>query len=167
MCFRNARAGLIALVIVALLAFGLWAREEKIKWDEVPDAVKATIEKQAKGAKILEVERNVRRSGRVTYEAEFMLDGQVVEVNVEADGRLRSIRYGDDGEEERRKGEDVPFADLPDPVRTTLTRLAGKGRIAKAIREKDRSGQFFIATWEADGKKLGAKVTAQGVVADI
>ena len=164
---RMVRAGLIAPLVVGLLAFGLWAREQRISWDDVPDVVKATIEKHAKGAKVLAVERDRHGGGRVTYEAEFMLDGQMVEINVYADGRIRSVRYGDDDTDEKPKGEAVPFANLPDSVQKTLTTLAGKGRVAKAIREKDRGGRFFLAAWEAEGTKLSAKVTAQGLVAEM
>ena len=153
--------------LVVMLCLAVWAREQKISWEDVPDAVKATILKQAKGAKILEVEKNVRRSGRTTYEAEFMLDGQMVEINVNANGTLRSVRYGDDDDDDRHGGSQIPFENMPEPVQAALTSLAGKGRVTKAIREKDRTGNLFLATWEADGKKLGVKLTEQGMVVEM
>jgi len=166
MVSRARRCGLPAIVLMGFFACAVSAKEVDISWDEVPDVVKATIMKHAKGAKILEVERETRRGGRVTYEAEFMLDGQMVEINVNSDGSLRSIRYGDDDEDEGMEGEEIDYLHMPAAVKETVAKLTEQDRIEKILRRKERTGYAFLVTWKREDKRHGARITDQGVIAE-
>jgi len=73
--------------------------EEQISLDEVPGAVKATILKEAAGAKIEEVERETD-DGRTIYEAEFIVNGQEIEIKVAADGTLLEKKVEDDDDDD-------------------------------------------------------------------
>ncbi|MBN2376289.1 MAG: PepSY-like domain-containing protein [Sedimentisphaerales bacterium] len=72
--------------------------EVEVSLDEVPAAVKATILKEANGAEVEEVEKEVE-DGKVVYEAEFMVDGQEVEIEVAEDGTLLSREIDNEDEE--------------------------------------------------------------------
>ena len=71
--------------------------EEEVSLDEVPKAVRATILKEANGAKIEEVVKEIE-DGQTIYEAEFVVNGQEVEIEVAPDGTLleREIEEDDD-----------------------------------------------------------------------
>ncbi len=55
--------------------------------DQVPAAVKATILKEAAGAKVKEIERETK-DGQTVYEAEFLRDGREIEIAIAPDGTL-------------------------------------------------------------------------------
>ncbi len=78
--------------------------EEEISLDQVPAPAKATILAEAKGAKIVEVERETK-DGKTVYEAEWMENGQEVEVKVAPDGTLlkRETEAADDDEDDDDK----------------------------------------------------------------
>ena len=98
------RLGIFGVLGVAILALSvvagteLLSQEEEVSLDEVPAAVKATILKEADGAEIEKVEREIE-DGKVVYEAEFMVDGQEIEIEVAEDGTLLSREVDDEDEE--------------------------------------------------------------------
>jgi uncharacterized membrane protein YkoI len=69
--------------------------EEEISLDQVPEAVKTTMLKEADGAQIEEVVKETE-DGKVVYEAEFEVDGQDVEIEVASDGTLLEREIEDD-----------------------------------------------------------------------
>lgn len=73
--------------------------EAEVSLSEVPEAVKATILKEAGGAEIEEVVKETE-DGREVYEAEFVANGQEVEIEVAADGSLLEREVEDDDDED-------------------------------------------------------------------
>ncbi|NQT87413.1 PepSY-like domain-containing protein [bacterium] len=69
--------------------------EEAVSIDQVPAAVKATILKEAAGAKIEEIEKETK-GGKTVYEAEFVVGGKEVEIEVAPDGKLLKREVDDD-----------------------------------------------------------------------
>jgi uncharacterized membrane protein YkoI len=69
--------------------------EEEISLDQVPEAVKTTMLKEADGAQIEEVVKETE-DGRVVYEAEFEVGGQDVQIEVAPDGTLLEREIEDD-----------------------------------------------------------------------
>jgi len=61
--------------------------EEHVSIDQVPEAVKATILAESRGAPIKEIECE-KWKGRTIYEAEWIVNGQEVEIKVAPDGTL-------------------------------------------------------------------------------
>lgn len=68
--------------------------EEQVSIDEVPAAVKATILEEAQGGTIKEIERETE-DGKTVYEAEVIINGEEVEIEVAADGTLLSKKVED------------------------------------------------------------------------
>ena len=93
--------GAVALVAGAALAEKARKHEEKVTLDQVPQAVKATILKEAGGAKIKEIEKETKGE-RTVFEAEFVKDGKEIEIKVAPDGTLlkRKAEKEDDEEDE-------------------------------------------------------------------
>jgi len=73
--------------------------EEEVSIDEVPAAVKATILKEAQGGTIKEIERETE-DGKTVYEAEVIINGEEVEIEVAADGTLLSKEVEDDDDDD-------------------------------------------------------------------
>jgi uncharacterized membrane protein YkoI len=55
--------------------------------DELPPAVRATVERETTGGQIEEIERE-SKDGRVVYEVEFTRDGLEIELEVAEDGTV-------------------------------------------------------------------------------
>lgn len=66
---------------------------------DVPAAVMATIEREAAGGTIGEIEKEVE-DGRVVYAAEAMVNGEEWEIEVGEDGKLLSREKAEDEEED-------------------------------------------------------------------
>jgi uncharacterized membrane protein YkoI len=105
---------LATMVLAMTIAGGLYApvsqaadddeSEEQLTLAQVPPAVRATIENEAKGGNIAEIERETK-GGKVTYEVEIIKDGKELEIEIAADGsvlRREAETDDDDGEDEDR-----------------------------------------------------------------
>ena len=109
------------VVLVLGLAVGIvcWAfgpsvinaigKEAKVKVEELPDAVKATlngfIEKEAPGAKIEEIEKEVE-DGKVIYDIELEAGDKDIELEIAEDGTLLESEVAVDDEDEGVSGKD-------------------------------------------------------------
>ena len=67
----------------------LFAEEETVPLDKVPDAARKAIEAGAKGAKIERVNRIKRAGGALTYEALYVNKGKKTEVEYLEDGKVK------------------------------------------------------------------------------
>jgi hypothetical protein len=97
---------LTATALVALLAQGWAAEEEKLTVDQLPAAVKATLEASAKGPALSEFERE-HKKGKVVYTAEIpgTEKGTVTEFTVAEDGTLlKTETEKADGKDAEEKG---------------------------------------------------------------
>ncbi|MFW6107455.1 MAG: PepSY-like domain-containing protein [bacterium] len=75
--------------------------EVELSLDRVPAAVRQTILREAQGAKVEDVEREVD-AGQVVYEAEFEAGGREVEIRIAPDGTLleKEVEEDDDGDDD-------------------------------------------------------------------
>jgi len=99
-------------ILTAVLTLGLilpaliYAKEEKVKLGDCPEAVQKTIKEKANGGKIVEVEKETKKDGTVVYEAEIKKDGKEIEVVVAADGTLIKVEQEDDDDDEYDDNDD-------------------------------------------------------------
>jgi len=77
------------------------AREKEVTIDQVPDAARKTILKEAAGNKIEEIEEETK-NGVTTYEAEWHEGDKEIEIKVAADGKLldREVEDKDDDDDD-------------------------------------------------------------------
>ena len=79
--------------------------EVRVKLDQVPEAARKTLIKEANGAKFDSVEREVE-DGKTVYEIEVVIDGQTWGIEVDESGKLL--------EKELEEAEDDDDADDAD-----------------------------------------------------
>lgn len=78
----------MALSLAALLAApSLALAGPNLPLESLPDAVRATAEREVGRGKITEIDRD-REQGQEIYEVEFLLDGKCWELDIALDGRL-------------------------------------------------------------------------------
>ncbi len=78
----------------------------EITLDQVPAAARATLEKEAAGAKIDKVDKEMEK-GKTIYEVDVPISGKNHEIKVAEDGKLISKKLDEEGEEKEddEKGE--------------------------------------------------------------
>lgn len=116
MCVRTLVVSGLVLGVVAAAAAG--AQERKIPRSELPPAVAATVDREAKGATIKGFATE-REHGRTTYEAETVMNGRTRDIEIAPDGRVVEIE------------EEVDMTSLPAKVQQALSAKAAGGRITK------------------------------------
>jgi hypothetical protein len=111
-------------VITALVLIGLGAtmfvqaQEKKLERKDLPAAVRTAVDRECGGATVKGFSTE-RENGIRTYEAEMMVDGHSKDISMDAAGNVLEVE------------EQVTFDSLPASVRTSLTNLAGSGKITK------------------------------------
>jgi len=106
---RWAIAGMLGLALVGCNAMKKADEEKeegnavKVAIEQVPAAVRATLQQEAPGVAITTVDKE-EEDGKVTYEADAMIGGQNYEIKVAPDGKLISKKV--DNEAEEKKGEE-------------------------------------------------------------
>jgi len=174
------------VVLVLGLAVGVvcWAfgpsiinangKEAKVKVEELPDAVKATlngfIEKEAPGAKIEEIEKEVE-DGKVIYDIELEVDDKDIELEIAEDGTLlkkeaeeeKEEKEGEErDEEDKDDGVTVALEDLPSVVKATVE--AQGGEIGEIEKEEEDGEVVYDVDVKIDGKKFELKIAANGTL---
>jgi len=150
--------GLVAAVTMVGIT-AAYSDEVEVTLDQVPAAVKATILREAAGAKITEIEKETH-DGKTVYEAEFLRGGKEVEIKIAPDGSL----LGQKAEHEDDDEDDIAFDQLPKPAQNALRQLAGGAKILEAEREKEHGVVVYEAEWVANGTKHEAAVLADGTL---
>jgi uncharacterized membrane protein YkoI len=68
--------------------------DDKVTIDQVPPAVKAAIERETRGGRVHEIERETKRGVRV-YEVEFIRDNVKYEMHLGEDGTVLKQKLDD------------------------------------------------------------------------
>jgi uncharacterized membrane protein YkoI len=100
------------------LVLAAGAQDRKIARKDLPAAVAATIDHETKGATIKGYSTE-KEHGRVTYEAETIVNGHTRDIEVAQDGTLNEVE------------EEVSLASLPANVQQGLKAKAKGARITK------------------------------------
>lgn len=72
---------------------------QKVTLEQVPPAVKATIEKERKGGTVKEIEK-LTTEGKTTYAADVVVDGKEQELIIAEDGKVIPGHAGRDKDED-------------------------------------------------------------------
>jgi len=169
---------LIAIVCLALCIGAVATKqaidgETKVSIDKVPAAVKATIDAQAKGGTIGEIKIETE-DGRMVYEADLIIDGQEVEIEVASDGTLLGKETEDDeGDDDDDEGDDddededeeeISLDDVPAAVKATILEEAGDADIEEVVKETEDGQIIYEAEFEVDGKEIEIEVAEDGTL---
>ena len=150
--------------------------EEQITLDEAPAAVQATIQAEAQGGSIEEIERETE-NGKTVYEADVIINGQEVEIKVAPDGTLlgKEVEDDDDDDDEGDDDDDdddddeeeVTLDEVPAAVKATILAQAQGGTIEEIERETEDGQVVYEAEVEINGKEYEIEVAADGTLLDI
>jgi uncharacterized membrane protein YkoI len=170
------------VVLVLGLAVGIvcWAfgpsvinaigKEVKVKVEDLPGAVSATLDKEAPGAEIEEIEKE-EKDGKVVYDVDVKIEGKEFELKIADDGTLlkkeaeeeKEEKEGEEGDEEDKdEGVTVTLGDLPDAVQATVTKEAQSGEIGEIEKEEEDGKVVYDVDVKIDGKKFELKIAADG-----
>ncbi len=133
---------LLAVVLVSIIgiAIAAWSggskSEERVTLDQVPAAVKATILLEAQGGTIKEIERETKGDTTI-YEAEIVIDGKEIEIEIAADGTLLSKGADDDDDDDDIH---LSLSLVPPAVKATILKAAHGGKI-KDIELENEGGK--------------------------
>jgi uncharacterized membrane protein YkoI len=169
---------LISLISVVCLALCIGAvatrqamdGETEVSIDKVPAAVRATIENEAQGGTIEEIEVETE-DGETVYEAEVIIDGREIEIEVAPDGTLLGKETEDDEDDDDGEGDDddededeeeVSLDDVPAAVKATILKEAGDAEIEEVVKETEDGRIVYEAEFEADGKEIEIEVAENG-----
>ncbi len=151
--------------------------EEEITLDQAPAAVQATIKAEAQGGTIKEIERETE-NGKTVYEAEVIINGQEVEIEVAPDGTLlgkeienadddKDKDEGDDDNDNDEDEEEVTLDEAPAAVKATILAQAQGGAIKEIERETEDGQVVYEAEVEINGKEYEIEVAADGTLLEI
>jgi len=103
---RGVWIGLCVAGVTTAIALTLRADDKdevKMKLDDAPAAVKATILKEAEGSAVGDVEKEIK-NGKTVYEADAKIGNNNYEIKVAEDGTLIS-KKPDNGNDEKKDGD--------------------------------------------------------------
>lgn len=171
----------LALCIGAIATQQILDDESEVSIDQVPDAVRATLLAQAGGGTIQEIEMDTE-DGKTVYEAEVLINGVEVDIEVAADGTLIGTETededddddanddddddedADDEEDEDDDEEQVSIDELPAAVKATIMAEAGGKEIREIVKESDDAQVVYEAEVIVDGKEVDIRVSPDGTL---
>lgn len=160
----------IALCIGAVATQQLGDDEMSVSIDKVPAAVKAALLVEAQGGTISEIEMETR-NGQTVYEAEVILDGKEVDVEVAADGTVLGKEADDEDndadDEEDDEDEDevlVSSADVPAAVMDTIRKEAAGAEIKEIEKETENRQIIYSAELVVGGQEVDVEVASDGTL---
>ena len=163
----------IALCIGAVATQQLGEDEISVSIDQVPAAVKAAL--LAQGGTINEIEMETE-NGQAIYEAEVIIDGKEVDVQVSADGTVIGKDADDEDEdddaddaddEEDEDDEDevqVSLAEAPEAVQATISKEAAGAEIKEIEKETEDGQVIYSAEVIVGGQEVDIEVALDGTL---
>ncbi|MCG3131215.1 MAG: hypothetical protein FLDDKLPJ_01993 [Phycisphaerae bacterium] len=148
--------------IVCLAAALPPAQEVRITLDQAPAGVKATLLKEAGAGAIMEIESETR-NGVTTYEAEIQINGEIIEIHMDAEGNVLSRSV----EAPRLPPAKLTLDQVPEAARKALNGVAHGAPITSVTREQEGRVIVYEAAWTVNGTSYEATVTEDGTLVEI
>jgi uncharacterized membrane protein YkoI len=126
------------------------ASEQRVRMEDLPPAVQATVKAQSQGATLRGLSKEVE-DGKTLYEAEMVVNGHGKDVEIDSSGAVVAVE------------EEVALSSLPAAARAAIEKSAGNGKVTKV--EAITHGSSLVA-YEAQvnnaGKRSEVRVNAEG-----
>lgn len=135
--------------VLSIFALGAAASEKKVRMQDLPPAVQATVKAQTQGATLLALNMEVE-NGKTEYEAETKVNGHGRDIQIDPTGKIVAIE------------EEVPFESIPAAAKSGLTKLAAGGKIKKIESVTKGKTVTYEAVVTKDGKSSEIVVSANG-----
>ena len=173
---RHARLAVVLLVAGLAVAIAAVAtqqvvdNEREVSIEEVPADVMTTILAEADGADIGEIEMETE-DGQIIYEAEVIIDGQEVDIEVAADGTLLGKEADEDDDDDEADDDDeeeeeeiVSLDAVPAAVKATIEKEAAGAEIREVEMETEDGVTVYEAGVTIDGQEVDITVAADGAL---
>lgn len=118
-----------------------WATERRVKMEDLPAAVQATVKEQSQGATLRGLSKEVE-NGKTLYEAEMVMNGHGKDVEIDPTGAVVAVE------------EEVPLSSLPAAAKAAIEKGAAGGKVLKI--ESITHGSTVVA-YEAAVNKAGKR----------
>ena len=156
----------VAILAVGIAGISAVSSDEEVSLQQVPAAVRATIEKYAGQGEIVEIEREVE-DGQVVYEAEVIVDGKEMDVLVSATGEFLGTEAEEEDDDDAEEGEDedeesIQWEQLPKAVQDALSQVLPGVQLDELTREIEDGYVLYEAAYQANGTKYETKLTEEG-----
>lgn len=155
MSLKKRLTALALLLITGLVLSGLAPAQDQevekpVKMKDLSAAVRATAEKQSKGAKIRGLTKETD-NGQTFYEVSLLVGGHIKDVLIDESGNVVEIE------------EQVALKSLPPAARAEIVKQAGRGRILNVESiTKDSAIVAYEAHVRTAGKISEVKVSPDG-----
>lgn len=151
--------GLFGLVAADAVAKEKPDYDDQIKYKDLPDPVKATVDKERGKRDIVKL-WHVRKEGREFYRAQIDTKGDDTSIRVSPEGNLISSAEVKDAPtkpitgpikkeivlaKDASDGEEVDWKKVPDNVKEEITRLARKNKVHEVIKYQHRGNTWYRA----------------------
>ncbi|PKL18299.1 MAG: hypothetical protein CVV49_06860 [Spirochaetae bacterium HGW-Spirochaetae-5] len=144
---KTAAASLIILTVV--ISISGCGRSVKKTIDEVPAAVRVTIENTIAGGEIKEIEQK-QHKGEFIYEVKYLKDGNNNELKIAENGNIIKL-------------EEITTLDkLPAAVKATIRKEANNGEITKIEKKQYGDKIYYKVKYVIDNNKKKIKIAGDG-----
>jgi uncharacterized membrane protein YkoI len=148
------RSGLATIALLALPSLVFAEESEKpIKFDQLPAAAAKAIKAAAGGARLKTLSEE-KEDGKPAYEAGWLVKGRKHEVTVGADGKVFAVE------------ETIALEEAPAPVRETIARETGAGKVTSVELVKEKGKTLYEALIKKDKGYLEVVVDPKGKVVE-
>jgi len=145
-------------VALSLFAFSTVAlavaADDKMTFDDLPKAVKKTVNAKYPGAKFRGVSKEKNEEKETVYEVEMTVKGKNIDVIVDNEGDIETIE------------EQIDAEDLPKPVQAAAKKNFPKGKIDKAekVTGEDKKVTYEVSIKVGDKEPVEVLMSADGEV---
>ena len=136
-------------------------RTPSMKLADVPEPVRKTIQMEAKGREIADIDRETWK-GRTVYEVEFAQTGRNAQIHVAEDGTI----VKDDRAGKGLKGlfMGTQLEDTPPAVQATIKREAGTREIADIDKETRSGRTVYEVEFKQPGRNVELEIAEDGSI---
>lgn len=153
---------ILATAVAASVGFMALDDEERVSLSQVPAAARATIQKYATGAKIMEIEKSVK-DGKTIYEVEIKLGGAERDFMVASDGTF--LGWEQEGKEDEEKR--ISIGQAPPAVQAAILKIVGGNPIKEIVMEMDDGVAEYEAEYTVNGVEHSVTCAATGHVMEL
>jgi uncharacterized membrane protein YkoI len=125
------------------------ASEKRVSFDDLPPAVKETVQKETQRATVYGYSKEVE-GGRTEYEVEMIVDGKSRDISIDPSGKIIEIE------------QEVPLEAVPAAAMAAISKWANGGSIQKVEEVKSDSETAYEAQILRYGNHREIRVHADG-----
>lgn len=136
-------------------------RTASMKLADVPEPVRKTIQMQAKGREIADIDRETWK-GQTVYEVEFAQTGRNAQIHVAEDGTIVKDERAGKGLKGLFMG--TQLEDTPPAVQATIKREAGNREIADIDKETRSGRTLYEVEFKQPGRNVELHIAEDGSI---